>query len=204
MKRRTTRGQQILALVKRKGVLRPRDLDARGIPREYLSRLERHGLVRRVARGLYRLPDVEPTEHYELAHLAARVPEGVICLLSALAFHELTTQLPREIWLAIAPKARAPRITWPPLRIMRFSGPAFTEGREQHVIEGVIISVYSPAKTVADCFKFRNKIGLDVAIEALRDCLRERKATITELTRYARTCRVWEVMRPYIEALVYE
>jgi predicted transcriptional regulator of viral defense system len=130
-----------------------------------------------------------------------RLPKGVVCLLSALRFHNLTTQAPFEIWMAIDRKARLPKVEGVPLRLVRFSGEALTEGVEHHMIEGVEVRVYSPAKTIVDCFKYRNKIGLDVALEALRECRRERRCTMDDLWRFARICRVANVMRPYMEAL---
>lgn len=197
-----TQSDRVIALVREMGVLRPRDLARHGIAREYLARLSRAGLLERTGRGLYILPDAELTEHHSLAEAAKRIPAGVVCLLSALRFHELTTQAPFEVWLALPPAARRPRPGSPPLRIARFSGRALTEGIEEHVIEGVQIHVYTPAKTVADCFKFRNKIGLDVALEALRETWRARRATMDDLWRYAEVCRVTTVMRPYLEALI--
>jgi len=192
---------KVLEAVKQAGVLRPRDLDRYGIAREYLGRLERAGKLQRIGRGLYALPDAHPTEHRDLAAVAKRVPDGVICLLSALRFHELTTQAPHQVWLAIDRKARRPRMDHPPLRIVRFSGAALHEGIEEHVLEGVRARVFSPAKTVADCFKYRHKIGLDVAIEALREGHRSQRFSMDELWRYAGICRVRNVMRPYLEAL---
>ncbi|HET8587688.1 MAG TPA: type IV toxin-antitoxin system AbiEi family antitoxin domain-containing protein [Candidatus Limnocylindria bacterium] len=191
-----------LQLARELGVLRPRDLAQHGIAREYLSRLTQAGLLERTGRGLYVLPDAELTEHHSLAEAAKRVPAGIVCLLSALRFHDLTTQAPFEVWLALPPAARRPRAGSPPLRIVRFSGPALTEGIEEHMIEGVRVRVYNPAKTVADCFKYRNKIGLDVALEALRETWRERRTTMDELWRYAEICRVATVMRPYLESLI--
>jgi len=197
-----TRSDRVLALIRRAGILRPRDLEPHGIPRQYLRLLHKRGLVRRVGRGLYVLPDEEPTEHHTLAEACKRVPNGVVCLLSALRFHGLTTQAPFEVWLAIGRQAWKPRVDAPPVRFVRFSGKALEEGVEEHNIEGVTVKVYCAAKTVADCFKYRNKIGLDVAIEALRDCRRQRAATNDELWHYAKICRVARVMRPYLEAIV--
>ena len=196
-----SRKEQVLALARRKGVLRPRDLDAPGIPREHLRRLHAEGLLLRPGRGLYVPADARPTENQSLVEACKRVPRGVVCLLSALQFHGLTTQAPFEVWMAVGARAWAPHVDYPPLRIVRFSGPALTYGVEEHRIGGVPVRVYGPAKTVADCFKFRNKIGLDVALEALRDCLRRRKATMDELWRAARVCRMTNVMRPYLESL---
>lgn len=198
--RSRTKHDEVLRLVRRAGILRPRDLDAYGIARTYLQRLERRGLLERAGRGLYRLPSADVTEHHGLAAACKLVPRGVICLLSALQFHDLTTQAPFEVWMAIDVRARRPRGKTPPLRIVRFSGKALTTGVEAHKIEGVTVRVYGPAKTVADCFKYRNKIGLDVALEALRDYRRQHPGGMDELWRLARICRVSNVMRPYLEA----
>jgi len=197
----TTQTQRVLELVGEMGVLRPRDLIPYGIPRTYLSRLCAVGKLRRIARGLYVLPDSKVTEHHSLVEACKRVPKGVVCLLSALQYHELTTQAPFEVWLAIGEKAWRPRVEFPPLRIVRFSQPTLEAGIKEYEIEGVAVLVYIPAKTVADCFKYRNKIGLDVAIEALRECLRSRHCTMDDLWRYAKICRVQNVMRPYLESL---
>ncbi len=194
--------QRILEIVKQAGVLRPRELDAYGIPRIYLSRLCDQGFLVRSGRGLYMLPDAELTEHHTLAEAAKRVPRAVVCLLSALRFHGLTTQAPFDLWMAIENKAWRPRVNDLPLRFVHFSGEAFEMGIETHNIEGVAVKVYNPAKTVADCFKYRNKIGLDVALEALRDCLRARKCSVDDLWLYAEICRVTNVMRPYLEAML--
>ena len=185
----------------RQGMLRVRDLAAHGIHPEYLRRLCRKGLLTRTARGLYIPADARPTENRTLAEACNRIPHGVVCLLSALRFHGLTTQSPFEVWLAIDRRARRPQAAELPLRIVRFSGAALTSGIEEHTVEGVPVKVYSPAKTVADCFKYRHKIGLDVALEALRDCRRQRRATTDELWQAARVCRVANVVRPYMEML---
>ena len=192
--------QQVLDIVRKKGVLRPKDLDPFNIPREYLRRLYDQRLLRRVGRGLYVLANGEETEHQTLAEACKRVPHGVLCLLSALQYHDLTTQAPFEVWMAIDRKSWLPKIDRPAIRFVRFSGPAFTEGVAEHRIGGASIKVYSPAKTVADCFKYRNKIGLDVALEALRDCYQSRKCTVDELLKYGEICRVANVMKPYLEA----
>ncbi len=194
------RTQQILEMVQQAGVLRPRDLAAHGIPRIYLSRLCERGYLQRVGRGLYVLPHADISEHHTLAEACKRVPHSVVCLLSALRFHGLTTQSPFEVWLAIGSKAWRPHVDYPRLRFVRFSARALEAGAEEHAIEGVIVRVYDPAKTVADCFKYRNKIGVDVALEALRDCRRQRRCTNDELWYYAKICRVANVMRPYMEA----
>jgi predicted transcriptional regulator of viral defense system len=193
--------QKIMHYVSQHGIVRPRDIEAIGLPREYLLRLHRQGKVVRSGRGLYSLPDAAITERHSYAEVARRVPGSVFCLLSALAFHEITTQNPASVWIALPNGARRPAISTPSLRVVRLSGPSLTEGIENHKVEGVPIRVYSVAKTVADCFKFRNKVGLDVAIEALKDALREKKATVNEIYRYAKVCRVSNVIRPYMEAL---
>lgn len=194
--------EQILHLAASQPLIRPRDVEAHGIAREFLLRLHRQGLLVRRARGVYALADSAVTEHHSLAVAAKLVSSGVICLLSALIFHELTTQNPHEIWMAIDVKAHKPRVDSPALRIVRFSGPALREGVETQVIEGVPVRIYCAAKTVADCFKYRNKIGVDVAIEALRDALREKKATVDEIYQFAKVCRVANVIRPYLESAV--
>lgn len=202
-----THADRVLALANEHGILRPRDLEQYEIPRYYLHRLWRQGLLERVARGLYRAPQGELSEHHSLVEVSKLVPQGVVCLLSALQFHGLTTQNPFEVWLAIPEKARRPQATELPLRIVRFSGEALTAGVEVHWLEGVAVSIYHPAKTVADCFKYRNKIGLDVAIEALRDALQtrntdgNRRCTVDEIWHYAEICRVANVIKPYLEAL---
>lgn len=202
MARKPTTTEQVLELVRRAGILRVRDLTARGIHPEYLRRLHKKGLLVRTGRGLYMLADADPTENRTLAEVCKRVPGGVVCLLSALQFHGLTTQIPHEVWLAIDRKAWRPNEPRLPMRIIRYSGPALETGIEEHRIENVPVKIYNPAKTVADCFKYRNKIGLDVALEALRDCRRQRKCTNDELWHYAKICRVANVMKPYLEAVV--
>ena len=196
-----TATQKVLEILAERGVVTPKELDGYDIPRRHLSRMLNRGLVARAGRGIYVLAEASPTENRSLAEVAVRVPHATVCLLSALRFHELTTQLPHEIWIAIDIKSRHPHEPRLPLHVVRASGAALTEGVETHEIEGVPVRVYSPAKTVADCFKYRNKIGLDVALEALRDCWRERRATMDELWESARVCRMTNVMRPYMESL---
>ena len=196
-----TKKQIILEQLKKKQFLRPRDLDALNISGEYLNKLYTEGVLDRPSRGLYVLPDSEPSEHRTIVEACKIVPKGIVCLLTALRIHELTTQSPFEVWMAIGEKARRPKIDYPPLRIVRHSGQSLLYGIEIRKIEGVKVSVYSPAKTVADCFKYRNKIGLDVAIEALRDCRHQKKATNDEIWRAAKVCRMTNVMRPYMESI---
>ena len=192
---------QVLELAQQ-GLLRVCDLTSRGLHPEYLRRLYQKGLVRREGRGLYIAADAEISVHYGLAQVAKRIPHGVICLLSALSFHEIGTQLPHQVWIAIDRRAAKPKIQFPPLRVMRFSGAALTEGIETYQIEGVPVQIFNPAKTVADCFKYRNKIGLDVALEALKECIRDRRTTMDDLWHFAQVCRMTNVMRPYMEAMV--
>ncbi len=187
-------------IVSSRAVVRLRDLAAQGVTTNQLQRLIESGRVERVGRGLYRAKDADVTEHHTMVEAALLVPKGVICLLSALRFHGLTTQAPFEVWMAISNKAWRPTTSDVPLRIHYFSGRALTEGVELHEIEGAQVKIYGAAKTVADCFKFRNKIGVDVAIEALRDYLRKRLPE-KDLWRYAEICRVRNVIYPYMEAL---
>ena len=193
--------QNILDLAAERGLIRPRDLTERGLPTVALTRLVRQGRLQRAGRGLYALPDRPVSEHNALAEVARKHPQAIVCLLSALRFHDLTTQSPFEVWLAIPNKARSPKMDYPPLRIVRFSGAALTCGVEHHVIDGVPVRVTSVARTVADCFKFRNKIGLDVALEALQEAWRAKRVSMDDLWRYATLCRVANVMRPYMESL---
>jgi len=195
------RSDKVLGLVREAGMLRPRDLDSYGIPRAYLSRLLEAGRLEKVARGIYVLPSANVTEHRTLAEASKKIPKGVICLLTALRFHELTTQAPSRIWIAIGEKAWRPRMEYPPLRVVRFSKASLEEGVEVHELEGVPVQIFNPAKTVADCFKYRNKIGLDVALEALRECWKQRRGTMNEYWHYAEVCRVRNVMKPYLESL---
>ncbi len=195
------RKQKILELAKQMGLIRPRDVEEAGIHREYLLRLCRTGDLTRVGRGLYAVPGAQTSESLSLAEVAKRVPNAVICLISALEFHTLTTQISRSVWIAIEKKRWEPTFDYPPLEIVRLSGRAFSFGVEEHQVDRITVKVYSPSKTVADCFKFRNKIGLDVALESLRETWRSRKATMDELWESAKVCRVANVMRPYLEAI---
>ena len=189
--------------VRRKGIVRPRDLEALGIPREYLLRLHRQGKLSRTGRGLYTLPDAAVTERHSYAEVSKRVPEAILCMLSALAFHEFTTQSPASVWIALGKGARKPAILSPSLRVVRLTGTSLSEGVEKHTVEGVPVRVYSAAKTVADCFKFRgNKIGLDVGN---RGAERQRPPKEGYHQRHLplcqAICRVSNVIRPYMEAL---
>ncbi|MBI4496612.1 MAG: transcriptional regulator [Chloroflexi bacterium] len=179
-----------------------REAVSAGIPRHAIYALWHRDQLVHVGHGLFAMPRLDLGQHETLAEAAKRVPNGVICLLSALAFHGLTTQSPQDVWMAIPEKAWKPRTDSLPLHVVRFSGPAYREGVEEHRVGRMPIRVYSPAKTVADCFKYRNKFGLEVALEALRDYWRQRRGSLDELVRYAEVCRVANVMRPYLEALV--
>jgi predicted transcriptional regulator of viral defense system len=194
--------REVLNLARSKGVLRARDLAEKGYPRSTLSRLIKKGVLQRLSRGLYSAVDADFTEHQTLVEVAKTYPNAVVCLLSALLFHNLTTQLPRRVWLAVENKSWAPR-TGPVLfEVVWLTGQAFSEGVETHDVQSVPLRVFCPAKTVADCFKFRNRIGTDVAVEALRETLRENRANPAEIMKYAEICQVSTVIRPYLEALI--
>lgn len=197
----TTTEQKIQSIVRRAGTARSRDLVAAGVTRSELSRCVASGQLVRVARGLYALPGYESGEHGALVMVAKRAPGVLFCLLTALRIHDLTTQAPFEIWIAIGNKEHPPRLDYPPLRTVRFSEESLAAGVETHRVDGAQVRVTSVAKTVADCFKFRNKIGLDVALEALREARRAKKASADELWRFAKINRVTNVMRPYLEAV---
>ncbi len=201
MRNHPTKRQSAIDLAQKLRLIRPRDVEAPELPRGYLFRLSREGILQRLGRGLYQYADAEFDANQSLAEAGKLVPQGVICLLSALRFHDLTTQMPHQVWMAIGPKARAPKIASPRLRIVRASGKSLTEGVERHRIEGVDVRMYSAAKTVVDCFKYRSLVGMEAAIEALRDCRRKRCASMDDIWRFAEICRVTNVIRPYLEAL---
>lgn len=196
-----THTRRVLDLAQQKGLLRASDLDAIQAPRVVLTRLTAAGLLDKIGRGLYRLPGHAGSEHEGLAAVASKVPQAVFCLLSALQFHELTTQLPRQVWIAMPRGSHVPRLDHPPVKMVQMAGEVYTEGIETVERDGVELHVYGAAKTVADCFKHRHKIGLDVALEALKEVRAKRLATADELWRYAKLCRVANVMRPYLEAV---
>lgn len=193
--------QAVIDLAKKLGTIRIKDLLDRGIHPEFARRLAMKDILIRSGRGLYTLADSEITEHHDFALIGKRLPKGVICLTSALRFHGIGTQLPRNIWLALEKGSAQPRLSYPPISVVRLSGASFSEGIDEHTIEGVVVRIYNPAKSVADCFKFRNRLGLEAAIEAIKECLQERKATSDEIYHYAKICRVWNVMKPYLEAI---
>jgi predicted transcriptional regulator of viral defense system len=196
------RKEKILNIAKEKGIIRASDLEAEGISRNYLYALCKSGLLQKLSRGLYTLPDAPLTEHINLIEVAKRLPNAVICLISALSFHDLTTQIPHEIWVTVPRGAWRPKIDYPPLNLTYVSGDAYSFGIQEHIIRGVSVKIYSPAKTVADCFKFRNKVGMDVAIKALREVWRSHKATMDELVKAAEICKVSKVMMPRLEAII--
>lgn len=200
---RATKTEKLAKMIEGQPIIRSRDLSRARIPRNYLGRLVERGKLQKLERGLYTASELPASEHISLLEVSRKVPKGVICLLSALRFHEIGTQMPSEVWIAIDVKAWTPRISSPAVRIVRFSGKALTYGAEEREVTGGKIRVYSPAKTAADCFKYRNKIGLDVALEALRDVYRRKQATINELFDAAKVCRVANVMKPYLESLAW-
>ena len=193
---------KITELAANKGIISASDVEELGISRNYLYAMCREGLLERSSRGLYMLADSDVSAHHGLAEISKRIPSSVISLVSALNFHELTTQIPHEVWFSIPRDTWLPEIDYPPIQVTRVSEPAYSFGVEKHSIGGVGVSIYSPAKTVADCFKFRSKVGLDVAIEALRSAWDARKITVDELVQAAQVDRVWTVIRPYLEATV--
>jgi predicted transcriptional regulator of viral defense system len=192
---------RVRQIARKKRLFRLSEAVAAGVHPEYVRRLTRQGELTRVGRGLYTLATAEATEHRTLAEVAKRVPKAVFCLLTALRVHGLGTQNPREVWLAIDRRAGIPRVDFTPIRVVRVSGAALTGGIERHNVDGVRVRVTSPARTVVDCFKFRNKIGIDVAAEALRDYRRLRKGTADELWRQAERLRMTRVIRPYWDAM---
>ena len=194
--------ERVLRLVKRKGIVRRRDVEGAGLPGNYLGRLVRDGRLQKLRRGLYSLPEPPFDENLSLAEVAKQVPQAVVCLISALRFHGLTTQVPHEIWIALPKGAWRPGSDLPHLNLTFVSGPAYSFGVRTFKTFGGSLKVTTPAKTVADCFKFRAKVGLDVALEALKEAWRARKVTMEELLEAARVCRVARVITPYIEAIV--
>ncbi len=198
----TSKREQIIEMFNQYDILRPRDIEAVGISGIYLNKLYNDGVLDRHGRGLYTLKNADFDQNKTLVEACKKIPNGVVCLLSALQFHELTTELPFEIWIAIDRNAHKPKYDYPPVRIFRFSELALTFGVKEYQINNSKVKVFTPAKTVADCFKYRNKIGIDVAIEALREVWSSKKATMNELYEAAKVCRVHNVMRPYMESLL--
>ena len=197
-----TKAEKIIELLQNKGVLKTKEILEFGISKEYLRKLTNKGLIERISRGYYMLPDYEYSAMQSLAEVSKQVPKGVICLLSALRFHDFTTVNPFDVWIAIERGAWKPKINGSvKIRYMRFSQEAFTSGIQVKKVDQQKIRVYNPAKTVADCFKYRNKVGMDVALEALREGWRGKKFTMDELWKYAKICRVSNVIKPYMESL---
>jgi predicted transcriptional regulator of viral defense system len=193
--------EQLAQLLTQRALLRPKDAVSGGYSRMYLAQLAKRGELRKIGRGLYASPLRKETEESGLAEIATKHPRSVVCLLSALSLHGLTTQAPHEVWLAVGSKERAPKMDYPPIRVVRFGGDTLTEGSEVKVIEGIPVQITNVPKTIADCFKFRNKIGLDVALEALKEAWRDKRVNMDDLWHYAQLCRVQNVMRPYLESL---
>lgn len=192
----------MIDLVRSESVVRPRDLVDRGLPKDYLYTLAHEGVIEHVSRGLYQWPEKDLGQYQSLVEVSKLAPKAVVALLSALNFHQMTTQNPHQIWLAMDRKDWRPKISYPPVRFVTMSGDAMHAGVELHSLDGMTVKVFCPAKTVADCFKYRNKIGLDVAMEALKEGWAARMFTMDELYQYAEICRVKKVMQPYLESLV--
>jgi predicted transcriptional regulator of viral defense system len=204
-----TQQDHALSLLKRRGMARISELSKEGITRATVARMLQKGLVHQLSRGLYQLPGAPTDANSSLAEAAKRVPRGVICLVSALAYHELTDTIPHSVWMAIGPKDRRPRASQPPLQIVRFRGKLLDHGIEKHTIEGVTVRIYDPAKTVVDLFRYRQTAGkrykhspgLNLALEGLREALRQRKATPAKIAEYAAEAGIWKVVQPYLEAM---
>lgn len=187
---------------KHSGIMRTAQALESGIHPAILYAMRDSGVLDTVSRGVYRLSSIPPISDPDLVTIAIRIPSGVICLISALAFHEITTQIPHEVHVALPQGAEEPRIDYPPFKTYRFTGQAFTDGVELHELDSISVKIYSPEKTIADCFKFRNKIGIDTAVEAMRLYRERRTVRIDELMRYAKICRVERLIRPYLEAIL--
>lgn len=199
--RSTSQPDKALALLRRKGLTRLSEFRRAGITAATISRLEAAGAITRLARGLYQLPDADVDANHTLAEASKLVPKGVVCLTSALAFHGLTDRIPARVWLAIGSKDWQPRLTYPPMRFAHYSIEQLKSGVERHRIDGVSVPIYSVPKTIADLFRYRRTVGLDVAIEGLREAIRQRKATPGDIARYAADAGVWKVIEPYVSAL---
>jgi predicted transcriptional regulator of viral defense system len=204
-----TQQERALALLRQEGMARLSELTKEGITAATLTRMREKGLILRPSRGLYQLPDGGGDANHDLAQAAKLVPRGAVCLVSALAYHQLTDTIPRTVWMAIGPKDRRPRTSQPPLQIVRFRGELLSDGIEEHKIEGVTVRIYNPAKTVVDLFRYRQSAGkrykkspgLNIALEGLREALRQRKATPAKIAEYANQAGIWKVVQPYLEAM---
>jgi predicted transcriptional regulator of viral defense system len=204
-----TQQERVLSLLSRQGMARFSEFAREGVTAATLARMRERGLILRLGRGLYQLPDAGGDMNHALAEAAELVPNGTVCLVSALAFHQLTDFIPRSVWIAIGPKDRRPAVTHPPLQIVRFRDKMLHDGREEHTIEGVTVRIYNVAKTVVDLFRYRQSAGrrfktspgLNRAIEGLRKALRHRKATPAQIAEYASDAGIWKVVEPYLQAL---
>ncbi len=194
--------EKIFKIANERGIIQAKDLEEIGITRNHLYELCKKGKLQRISRGMYMLPDAEINEYQPLIEITKKIPSAVICLISALYFHELTTQLPNEIWIAVPVNTWRPKFEYPKLNYTVLNEKTYRFGIQAFNLHGTNVKVYSPAKTVADCFKFRNKVGLDVAIEALREAWLNRKITIDEIAEAAKVNRVFKIMKPYLEAIV--
>ena len=201
-KGRKSQGDRAVELLGKHGTMRRSELGDAGVHPETLSRLVEDGILIRVTRGLYQLIDAEITAAHHLTEVAKLIPKGVICLVSALQFHDLTLQMPSRVWVAIGAKARKPKIEYPAIRVVRFGRRALSLGVEVHSIDGVSVPIFNPAKTVVDCFRFRKHIGFDMALEGLHSVMRSQKAKPAEIVQYARDTRIWSILRPCLEAVV--
>lgn len=197
----STQREQALSLLQRRGMMRLREFGEAGVTATTVSRLERDGAIVRLARGLYQLANADLDQQHTLAEVAKLIPRGVVCLTSALAFHGLTDQLPARVWVALDRKDWRPRIAYPPVRIVRFPAEQLAAGVERHLIEDIPVSIFGVAKTVADLFRYRRTVGEAVVIEALRETLRQRKATPADIARFAKQAGVWKTMQPYLTTL---
>jgi predicted transcriptional regulator of viral defense system len=204
-----TQQDRAIALLKKQGMVRLSEFKEAGVTAATVSRMKEKGLILQLSRGLYQLPDASFDTHHALAEAAKLVPKGIVCLTTALAFHGLTDTIPSRVWMAIGAKARRPRTETPPLQFVRFGEKVLTSGIKEHMIEGVRVRIYNPAKTVVDLFRYRRSAGkryqkspgLNLALEGLREALRQRKANPAEIARYANEAGIWKVVQPYLEAM---
>ncbi len=197
-----TKSEQLAQEFESVSTLSSSELQARGYSRPAISKAVESGFIQRVSRGLYTAANFPISEHTSLVQVAKRTPSARICLLSALKFHNLTSQNPHEVWIAIDRKSRKPAYDNPPIQVVRFSGRAYEIAAETHLIEGVEVTIYSVAKTIVDLFRYRNKVGLDVAIEALKEGWRERKFTVSEINSIAKSCNAAKTLSPYLESVI--
>jgi len=204
VKRSSRQQDRAIALLRQRGMVRLAEFSATGVTATTVSRLERAGTVIRLGRGLYQLPNATADTHHVLAEASKRVPKGVICLVSALAFHDLTDRMPPRVWVAIGPKAWRPRVQYPAIRFVRFPKELLEKGVQFHVIDGVRVPIFGVAKTLADAFRYRRVLGTTRVVEVLREALRKKKATPAEISKQAVEAGVWTAMQPYMEALTLD